>query len=251
MGGETASYSSYDDIAGMYHRLWADWYLPAARPALERLFFSQIPSAASVLDLCCGSGHVTKELVARGYEVTGVDASANLIEQARRDLPDVDFHVQDAQELCLKMRFDAVLSTFDSLNHILTLAGLRSVFNGVRAVLRPSGLFVFDMNLEEAYSADLHQWSVTRDDANVTLLRGTFDETTQTGATELIWFVKDPGSGDTWRQRRSVVEERCYALADILVALDEAGFSSVQNVSAVDAGMTSQLGFGRCFFSAR
>ena len=203
----------------MYHRLWADWYLPAAMPVLEQLFFSQIPSAASILDLCCGSGHVTKELVARGYEVTGVDASANLIEQARRDLPGADFHVQDAQELHLETRFDAVLSTFDSLNHILTLEGLRSVFERVHAVLRPSGLFVFDMNLEEAYSADLHQWAVTVDDWNVTLLRGTFDQTAQTGATELIWFVKDPGSDNTWRRRRSIVEERCYKLADILEAL--------------------------------
>ena len=30
--------SPYDDIAGMYHMLWADWYFPAAKPGLEKLF---------------------------------------------------------------------------------------------------------------------------------------------------------------------------------------------------------------------
>src|ERR1700728_153608 len=86
-----AARSSYDDIADMYHSLWANWYLPAALPALEKLFFSQLCSGGRVLDLCCGSGHVTRELVERGYAVTGVDASAALIAIARRELPQVDF----------------------------------------------------------------------------------------------------------------------------------------------------------------
>src|SRR5690242_16954112 len=117
--------SSYDDVALMYHRLWADWYLPAALPALERLFFSQVAPPARVLDLCCGSGHVTKELVRRGYRVTGVDNSAELIELARRALPQVDFRVQDATALALEADYDAAISTFDSLNHILEIEQLK------------------------------------------------------------------------------------------------------------------------------
>jgi SAM-dependent methyltransferase len=243
--------SSYDEIAGMYHRLWADWYLPAAMPALERLFFRHVPAGAQVLDLCCGSGHVTKELVARGYQVTGVDVSARLIEKARQVLPGVDFRVQDARNLQLENHFDAILSTFDSLNHLLTLEDLGRVFSAVRSVLRPSGLFLFDMNLEEAYSADLHEWAVTVDDTNVTLVRGVYDSSAQTAATELIWFTRDTSAENTWRQHRSVVEERCYPESDILLNLRNAGFSNVESASAVNAGMHSNLGFGRCFFSAR
>lgn len=243
--------SSYDDIAGMYHKLWADWYLPAAMPALDRLFFSCVRPGSKVLDLCCGSGHVTKELVARGYDVTGVDVSARLVEHAREQLPAVDFRVQDARELQLQRRFDAVLSTFDSLNHILTLEDLGRVFAGVKRIVESSGIFVFDMNLEEAYSADLRQWSVTVDEANVTLVRGEYDYAQQLAATELIWFIKEPGAENCWRQQRSIVEERCYAQADILLALREAGFSQIEVTRAVDAGMSATLGFGRCFFSVR
>jgi SAM-dependent methyltransferase len=235
----------------MYHRLWTDWYLPAAMPALERLFFSQVPAGGDVLDLCCGSGHVTKELVARGYRVTAVDSSAALIEHARQVLPSVDFRVQDARNLQLETHFDAILSTFDSLNHILTVEDLSRVFSGARRVLRPSGFFLFDMNLEEAYSADLHEWAVTVEDASVTLTRGVYDASTQNAATELIWFTRDDSADDVWRQHRSVVEERCYPQSDILLALDEAGFSHIESLSAVDAGMNLQLGFGRCFFGAR
>ena len=234
----------------MYHSLWADWYLPAARPALERLFFSELRAGSRVLDLCCGSGHVTRELVDRGYAVTGVDASAALIAIARRELPQVDFRVQDARRLVeLNGRFDGVLSTFDSLNHILTLGELGRVFHGARDALRPGGLLVFDMNLEEAYSLDLRQWSVEMAENNVGLMRGTYDFATKRATTELIWFVKT--SNGLWRRHRSVVEQRCYTAAEISLALEQAGFGGIQMIGATAAGMRADVGFGRVFFAAR
>ncbi len=248
--GMVSGASSYDEIAGMYHALWADWYLPAAMPALERLFFGNIPAPARVLDLCCGSGHVTKELVKRGYSVTGVDNSAELIALARRELPDVDLRVQDARNLDLEARYDAVLSTFDSLNHILSLEGLRRVFEGAHRVLKAGGPFVFDMNLDEAYSMDLREWAVDVKEQSVGMVRGKYDAAARRAFTELIWFVKT-GTDSLWRQHRSVVEQRCYPLEEILLALNGAGFRQVEAIPAKQAGVTSDLGFGRVFFVAR
>src|SRR5579875_3088746 len=113
-----AARSSYDEIAEMYHALWADFYLPAALPALEKLFFERVPGGARVLDVCCGSGHVTEELVRRGYRVTGIDSSSELIALARTAVPGAEFRVQDARNIQLEEPCDAALSTFDSLNHL-------------------------------------------------------------------------------------------------------------------------------------
>lgn len=242
--------SSYDEIAGMYHALWADWYLPAAMPALERLFFSNVERGGRVLDLCCGSGHVTRELVRRGYKVTGIDNSAELIALAQRELPGVDLRVQDATALRLpKAAFDAALSTFDSLNHILSKDGLRSAFKGVHRALRKGGLFVFDMNLDEAYSLDMHQWAVDVKERSVGLVRGKYDPEAKKAFTELIWFVRT-GADNVWRLRHSVVEQRCYPLEDILSIARGAGFPNVEVIAARDAGVRSDLGFGRMFFVA-
>ena len=242
--------SPYDSIAGMYHALWDDWYLPAALPALERLLFSQIPHGAAILDLCCGSGHVTREFVARGYQVTGIDASRELIAKAQLELPQAAFSVLDARTLDYRDRFQAVVSTFDALNHMLTIDDLRAVFAGVHEALLPNGIFVCDMNLEEAYSLDLQQWSVTIREHDVSLVRGIYDRETKLATTELIWFSKVPG-GELWQQQRSVVEERCYPQSQIIETLTAAGFLSVSCLSAAQAGVTSDLGFGRVFFMGR
>ncbi len=233
----------------MYHALWADWYLPAAMLALERLFFSRVPGGARVLDLCCGSGHVTKELVTRGYDVTGIDSSAALIEIARKEIPGLDLRVQDATKLQLDEKYDAVLSTFDSLNHILCAENLRDVFMGVRRVLKPGGLFVFDMNLEEAYWADLKHWTVDINDGTLGMVRGTFDAASKLARTELIWFVQTADQ-NLWRRHGSVVEQRCYPQSEILLLLSEARFKEVEAVPSRSAGVTAELGLGRIFFVA-
>lgn len=241
--------SSYDEIADMYHALWADWYLPAALPALEKLFFARVPVGARVLDLCCGSGHVTRELVRRGYLVTGIDSSSELIALAQKELPGVDFRVSDARNIHLELRYEAALSTFDSLNHLLTVADLERAFAGVHESLAPGGIFVFDMNLDEAYSLDLQEWTVDLAPERIGLVRGTYNAATKKASTELICFIRT-GEDNLWRQTRSVVEQRCYPQSEIVLALNQTGFKRVESVSARAAGITGGLGFGRVFFTA-
>ena len=241
--------SSYDDIASMYDTLWADWYLPAAMPALEKLLFSRIPVHKRILDVCCGSGHVTKEFVRRGYDVTGIDASAALIRLAKRKCPSVKFHVQDARQLGLRRCFDAAVSTFDSLNHILTVEDLGQIFRGVHDVLAPGSLFVFDMNLEEAYLTNLREWHATVDKESVGLVRGAYDPLTRRASTELVWFARN-GKSELWKESRSVVEQQCYRQAEITLALAGAGFTRIEALTAQEAGMRADLGLGRMFFAA-
>ncbi len=245
----TALPSAYDSIAHLYNKLWADWYLPSALPALEQLFFRRVPVASRILDLCCGSGHVTKELVDRGYRVTGIDNSSELIEIARRLLPSAEFSVQDASDFRISEPVDAALSTFDSLNHIVESDRLARAFACTHASLKAGGLFVFDMNLEEAYATDLQQWTVERDDSSVSLVRGTYNPADQLASTELIWFAKNK-ENDCWRRETSIVKQRCYAEADILDGVAAAGFTNIEVSPAPALGVQAGLAYGRIFVSA-
>jgi hypothetical protein len=179
-----------------------------------------------------------------------VDSSAELIKLAQAEYPELELLVQDVRRLALDRKYQGVLSTFDSLNHILELDELRDVFRRVHHALESGGLFVFDMNLEQAYLADLRQWVVDVQDLTVGLVRGQFDPSNKRASTELIWFTKNP-DGQCWQQASSRVEQQCYAQSEILQSLSEAGFREVESMPAIDAGVTAELGFGRMYFVAR
>ncbi|MDL2280836.1 class I SAM-dependent methyltransferase [Selenomonadales bacterium OttesenSCG-928-I06] len=63
-----------------------------------------------ILDLGCGTGQLTVELVENGANVIGVDFSAEMVATAKENYPDLDFHVADATNLPYENYFDTVFS---------------------------------------------------------------------------------------------------------------------------------------------
>ena len=81
-------------------------------------FAASLPKEARVLDLGCGAGApVALSMVARGFRVTGVDASPTLISLCRDRMPGQEWIVADMRSLCLQSRFDGVLA-WDSFFHL-------------------------------------------------------------------------------------------------------------------------------------
>ncbi|MGE5186911.1 MAG: class I SAM-dependent methyltransferase [Acidobacteriota bacterium] len=97
------------------------------------------PPAARAIDLGCGGGQTSRELAARGHDVTGVDFSETAIALARANVPGARFLVGD----CLALAFAD--GTFDLAidNHVLhcLIGDDRGQFlREVARVLRPGGL---------------------------------------------------------------------------------------------------------------
>ena len=63
-----------------------------------------------ILDLGCGTGHLTAQIAESGARVTGVDLSAEMVVAARSAYPNLKFEVSDARELSFRDEFDAVFS---------------------------------------------------------------------------------------------------------------------------------------------
>jgi ubiquinone/menaquinone biosynthesis C-methylase UbiE len=88
--------SSYDRIAGGYDEAWTDHMRSLSLELLDRL---APPPGARCLDLTCGTGFVTAELARRcGTRPIGVDASAGMLDVARRQNAACDFVAGDALE---------------------------------------------------------------------------------------------------------------------------------------------------------
>ncbi|MDR3703406.1 MAG: methyltransferase domain-containing protein [Candidatus Sulfopaludibacter sp.] len=63
-----------------------------------------------ILDIGCGTGQLTAEIAASGAEVTGIDSSPAMIEQARRNAPALRFEVRDVCHMPYQAEFDAIFS---------------------------------------------------------------------------------------------------------------------------------------------
>src|SRR2546423_15463085 len=91
-----------------------------------------------ILDLGCGTGHLTAQLAAAGANVLGIDSDAAMIEQARKAYPALHFEQRDARDFHFDEPFDAVFS-----NAVLHwIKEPERVIVCLRRALKPGGRFV-------------------------------------------------------------------------------------------------------------
>lgn len=91
-----------------------------------------------ILDLGCGTGHLTSLIAAAGASIIGVDKSPRMIESARRSYPDLEFVESDATSLGFDSKFDAVFSNAT----IHWIKDQRALASAIWRALKPGGRFV-------------------------------------------------------------------------------------------------------------
>jgi SAM-dependent methyltransferase len=94
-----------------------------------------------ILDVGCGTGQLTAGLAQAGAQVVGVDSSAAMIEQARRNYPDIPFEQADARALPFRGEFDAVFS--NAALHWIKEAG--EAAESMNSALRRGGRVVVEL----------------------------------------------------------------------------------------------------------
>jgi len=154
----------YSRLAGVYDEIVVDPCYPLWAEFLLDLWDDDPQGVRTVLDVCCGTGLLTAELVKAGLDLVGVDASAEMLERARALLgPTVPLSQQVLPGLDVEGTFDAAISTFDGLNY-LPLPDLRLTFEQVAARLRPDGWLVFDIHTDAMMSFLLENDEVSGED---------------------------------------------------------------------------------------
>ncbi len=169
-------YSDYDPFARVYNQHWGSHFIPLIMPILESQVLTHLPNKAAILDLCCGTGQLARTLGERGYRVTGLDGSSEMLRYARENAPAAALINEDARAFSLPETFQAVLSTFCSLNHILKLEELASVFANVFASLKPEGIFLFDLLMEAGYRADWNRDPSIVEEDHVCIIRESYNQ---------------------------------------------------------------------------
>lgn len=95
-----------------------------------------------ILDLGAGSGELTAKINERARQAIGIDASADMVRQAKQRFPEVEFYQHNAEEqFPFDNKFDAVFSNA-ALHWMLNA---EQVIANVAQCLKPNGRFIFEM----------------------------------------------------------------------------------------------------------
>jgi SAM-dependent methyltransferase len=143
MKGIFKSYGKYYDI------IYSDKDYERECDFLEAIFrmHSKI-MPKKILDGGCGTGGHAIPLAKRGYEVTGIDSSEEMIniakEKASKSGVNIDFKVMDLRELKLNKKFDACILMFAVIDYLINTKDLLKALTNIRGILENGSLLVFD-----------------------------------------------------------------------------------------------------------
>lgn len=242
----------YTALARFYDALNSEIDYPAwalrLQDSLRRL---GVPDGAILLDLACGTGALTVELAASGYNMIGCDISLDMLNIARERTPpgqDILWLCQDMRSFELYGTVGAVICTLDSVNYLLSEKDLKSCFSLVHNYLDPGGIFIFDANTPYKFE------NIYADNDFLLEADGIFcgwsnewNEKTRRCTFYLTMFSEQPDGSYIREDERQV--ERCWEMQTFRRLLKSAGFEllSVETDPAEPNGRETRWTFtARC-----
>ncbi len=251
-----SDFEGYSAIAAVYDKLnkeldystWADF--------LEECFRRYgTGESGLVLDLACGTGRMTRELAARGYDMIGVDGSADMLNEAYSAGGEgILYLLQDMRELELYGTVGATVCCLDSLNYLLDIKDLKKVLSLVHNYSDKNGLFVFDMNtpykFENVYADNAYVLEDEQDGEGAIFCgwQNFYDPESCLCDFYLSVFTEDE-DGRYIREDEHQIE-RCYTRQEVEGLLKECGFCLLGVFSDLDFGAPKDCA-ERWYFVAR
>ncbi len=231
----------YDLIAPLYDKINGEIDYSVWAEFIEENIRRYNPDMKTelVLDLGCGTGRMTLELARRGYDMTGVDLSSEMLDIARCSAEEAGLSdkmlwlLQDITEFELYGTVELAVSCLDTINHLTSMADLKRCLSLVHNYLVPDGLFVFDINgqgkFERVYADNSY---VMEEDGSVCVWQNSYNPKTRLCDFYITLFEEDEDG--RYNRYDELQTERMYTLRSMKKALAECGFEFVGAYSDFD-----------------
>ncbi|MCK9479301.1 MAG: class I SAM-dependent methyltransferase [Firmicutes bacterium] len=212
---------SYTDFAYLYDALIDEDYIKWT-DYIEAVFLRYGKKPSLVLDLACGTGSITTLLAKRGYDMIGLDKSADMLAvamQKKGSLP-ICYTNQDMTSFELYGTVDAIVCTLDSINYVLEAEKVKKLFRLVKNYLNPNGLFIFDVNSEYKFSKILGNNCFVTDTGKIFYTwENVYRPKSKICTYKLTFFVRN---GEKYYRKDEIQKQRAYSQEQISQMLDEA-----------------------------
>jgi SAM-dependent methyltransferase len=213
-----------EELAHIHDAGHGDVARDAAPDLLARLRAAGF-EAGTVVDLGCGSGIWAAELLAAGYDVVGVDVSADLLEIARRRAPGATFVRASLWEAELPSCV-AVTAIGEVLAYGFDpqagAGGLPALLDRAHAALAPGGLLLFDVLGPGVVGPEPRR--LWRDGEDWVVLSEAVEDAAARRLTRRILGFRC--AGGAWRRTDEVHVQHLYDRDELLATVRAAGFDA-------------------------
>ncbi len=123
----------------------AEYDKPGGLMLIEEVLFSEFFNPdESLLDIGCGAGRTTYQLMKDGFKVVGADLSETLLEAARARCPGVEFHHADVRYLPFgDGSFGQALFSFNGMDQVHPIEDYLKALKEIGRVLKPGGILIY------------------------------------------------------------------------------------------------------------
>ena len=189
----------------------------------------KIESGAKILDMAAGAGRHAINFARRGFNVTAVDLSKNLLKVAKKNASIYDFNINfvhsDIRKFETSNKFDLVLNLFTSIGYFdndeENFELLRKAYN----LLKPGGCFVLDYFNRNYLETNLVPSSVE------TIKGSVINQNRSIRGDRVIKEIIIRKNGDTKKFFESV---RMFSFIELQTALENTGFKLISTFGDLD-----------------
>ena len=221
--------TAYSDFANIYDRLMhADVEYEKYADYIENLFDLNGVNPDLICDLACGTGNITIPLAKRGYSMTGVDISSDMLNIAREKSTGLDilYLNQSIQSLDLYGSMGAFLCMIDGFNYILSPKGLENALKRIKTCfLDNDGILIFDVSSHHKLNNIIGDNTFIHSDKNIFYSwRNRYIENKNLSDMMLDFFVKDKQGYRRFEERHL---QRAWSEKELKILLKRAGFTDI------------------------
>ena len=221
--------NAYSGFAGVYDLLMDDFDYPAWADYYVQLLQSTGVQVQNLCECACGTGSMSVEFAKKGFRLTGVDISREMLEQAAEKARQKGVRMQlVCQDMCalqLPRPVDALVCTCDGVNYLTTDKRAAAFFQRAFEQIRPGGTFAFDISspyklknvLGNAFFGEerdeaAYLWQNTLKDDIVTM--------------DITFFLRT--EDDLYERVHETHRQRAHEPERLVQLLEEAGFVNVK-----------------------
>lgn len=221
---------AYQQMASLYDQLMVNAPYDEWVSFTEEMLRQTGKEAKRIADLGCGTGEIATRLAERGYQITGVDYSTDMLTYAAHKAAERNLSIQwlhqDLTKLTGLSEYDVAISYCDVMNYIIEPTDLQKSFHNIANCLKEGGLFIFDVH-------SLYQ-------VEQNYVNQTFSEVTDEAS--YIWFCSagdEPGEmfhdltffaleGEMYKRFDEYHHQRTYPISFYKKMLKESGFENIK-----------------------